>query len=99
MHTNKGGQKTRVLRLTQVLDRVGLSRSTVYERIKKGTFPRQITLGARAVGWLEHEIDAWLLDCIENSGASANKVFGHTVFEQDGQTVVSRGEGRQVWEN
>lgn len=99
MRTNKGGQKTRILRLTQVLDRVGLSRSTVYERIKKGTFPKQITLGARAVGWLEHEIDAWLLECIENSGVSSDRVYNHTIYTQDGRAIVTRGEGRQAWEN
>ena len=99
MHTNKGGQKIRILRLTQVLDRVGLSRSTVYERIKNGSFPKQITLGARAVGWLEHEIDAWLFDCIENSGLSNDRVFGHTIYAQEGRAIVTRGEGRQSWEN
>ena len=99
MRTNKGGQKIRILRLSQVLDRVGLSRSTLYERIKKGTFPRQITLGARAVGWLEHEIDAWLLECIENSGVASGRVYNHTIYAQDDRTIVTRGEGRQAWEN
>ncbi len=49
-----------ILRRPQVESRTGLSRSTIYARIQDGTFPRPILLGARAVGWLEHEIDGWL---------------------------------------
>jgi prophage regulatory protein len=56
----------RILRRKQVEHRTGLSRSTIYLRIKQGTFPRPVGLGPRAVGWLENEIDAWLAACIEN---------------------------------
>lgn len=50
----------RILRLPQVQKLVGLSRSSVYSRIQAGSFPRPVSLGGRAVGWLEHEIDQWL---------------------------------------
>lgn len=49
-----------ILRLPRVKARVGLSRSSIYLAISQGTFPKPVRLGARAVGWLEHEIDAWL---------------------------------------
>ena len=49
-----------ILRLPDVMKRVGLCRASIYQRMGNGTFPKQILLGARAVGWLEHEIDAWL---------------------------------------
>jgi len=49
-----------ILRLPEVINRVGLKRAAIYQRITQNTFPKQISLGARAVGWLEHEIDAWL---------------------------------------
>jgi prophage regulatory protein len=49
-----------VLRLPTVITRTGLSRSTIYLRVSEGTFPKPINLGARAVGWLEHEISDWL---------------------------------------
>jgi prophage regulatory protein len=49
-----------ILRLRQVVARTGLSRSTIYERIQAGEFPVQIALGARAVGWLEADIEAWI---------------------------------------
>ncbi len=57
METSK---KERFLRLVDVKERTGLSRSTIYLNIKKGTFPKNIGLGARCVGWLESEIDAWV---------------------------------------
>ena len=53
-------EKISILRRKQVEKRTGLSRSTSYLRIQEGTFPRPIKLGARAVGWLENEIEAWL---------------------------------------
>lgn len=56
-----------ILRRKQVEARTGLSRSTIYERIAEGTFPAQISIGAKAVGWIESEIDAWLSAQIEKS--------------------------------
>jgi prophage regulatory protein len=45
----------------------GLSRSTIYHKIKIGDFPPQINLGSRAVGWLSEEVDAWITGRIEAS--------------------------------
>jgi prophage regulatory protein len=59
-------EKLTILRRKQVEARTGLSRSTIYLRIQEGSFPRPINLGARAVGWLENEIEAWLTACVEN---------------------------------
>lgn len=49
-----------ILRLPDVKARTGLSRSTIYLRIATGAFPRPVTLGGRAVGWVETEIEHWL---------------------------------------
>jgi len=49
-----------ILRRKQVEERTKLSRSSIYFFIKEGTFPKPIPLGARAVGWVESEIDAWI---------------------------------------
>ena len=49
-----------ILRLTAVKNRTGLARSTIYYKVSQGSFPKPISLGARAVGWLDSEIDAWL---------------------------------------
>ncbi len=59
-------KRMKILRRPVVEDLTGLSRSTIYLRIQEGTFPRPINLGARAVGWLENEIEAWLASRIEN---------------------------------
>lgn len=60
-----------ILRRKQVEVRTGLSRSTIYDRIKAGTFPAPISLGEKAVGWIEAEIDAWLNAQIEKSRKAA----------------------------
>jgi prophage regulatory protein len=49
-----------VLRLPVVLNRTGLSRSTIYAFVSQGRFPKPIPLGARSVGWLNSDIDAWI---------------------------------------
>lgn len=59
-----------ILRLPQVKIRVGLSRSSIYLAISQGNFPRPVNLGARAVGWLESEIEAWLSQRVELSRKS-----------------------------
>ena len=48
------------LRLPTVKARTGLSRSTIYLRISENLFPKPVSLGGRAVGWIESEIDDWL---------------------------------------
>ena len=49
-----------ILRLPTVKAITGLSRSTIFLRMSEGTFPEKISLGSRAVGWLETEIQDWL---------------------------------------
>nr|WP_176498235.1 AlpA family phage regulatory protein [Sphingomonas sp. HMP6] len=50
----------RILRLPTVLDRTGLSRSTLYRKIKDGSFPKQIAISTRCAGWRESAVTAWL---------------------------------------
>ncbi|MDH4565948.1 AlpA family phage regulatory protein [Pseudomonas sp. BN414] len=50
-----------LLRLRDVIARVGLQSSFIYQAVKKGTFPKPIKLGdSVSVAWLDFEIDAWL---------------------------------------
>lgn len=60
----------RIIRRKQVEQKTGLSRSTIYAKFRENkarpqdfdpTFPQPISLGAGSVGWLEHEVDAWIL--------------------------------------
>lgn len=51
----------RILRLKEVMQLTGLSRSTIYAEIAKSNFPKQVPLtGARSVGWLESELVRWV---------------------------------------
>jgi prophage regulatory protein len=50
----------RILRLNAVLDRTGLSRSTMYRKIQQGTFPAQVKIATRCTGWRESAVKAWL---------------------------------------
>jgi prophage regulatory protein len=61
-----------ILRLPVVRARTGLSRSTIYLRISDGSFPLPVSLGARAVGWLESDIEEWITRRILESRGSKN---------------------------
>lgn len=56
----------KILRLKNLCVRIGLGRSTIYDRINTKsprydkTFPRPIKLGATAIGWIESEVVAWI---------------------------------------
>ena len=50
----------KILRLPNVKALTGLSRSTIYLLMSEGSFPRQIPLGSRAVGWPSKDIDDWI---------------------------------------
>ncbi|MBA6350716.1 AlpA family transcriptional regulator [Colwellia sp. BRX9-1] len=49
---------TKIIRKPAVTNKTGFSKSTLYNRIKDGTFPPPISLGARAVGFIASEVDA-----------------------------------------
>lgn len=59
-----------VLRIRGVVRKTGASRTTVYDWMRRGQFPRPIRLGARAVGWLESEIDSWIEGRVAATNAS-----------------------------
>ena len=54
------GRSDRILRRREVLDRVGISQSTMYDWMKRGEFPRAVALGSKLVGWRESDIDHWI---------------------------------------
>ena len=56
-----------ILRLPAVLERTGLSRSTVCLMVSKAKFPAPVSLGERAVGWVESQVDQWVDDKIAAS--------------------------------
>lgn len=56
----------RLIRLPQVKAMVGLGRSSIYDKIKRGEFPKQIKLG-RSSGWVEAEVQEWISEQIQAS--------------------------------
>ncbi len=52
-------QNQTFLRRPAVESRTGLKRSTLYDLIAAGEFPKPIPLGKRIVGWLESEVSDW----------------------------------------
>jgi prophage regulatory protein len=59
-HTQQLRDALTILRLSQVRQRTGLGRSTVYDKVKAGEFPAPVALGNRAVGWIEAEVSDWI---------------------------------------
>lgn len=52
--------RDRFLRLDTVLDRTGLSRSTLYRKMQDGTFPKQMRIASRCAGWRESAVEEWM---------------------------------------
>ena len=60
----------RIMRLSEVIQVTGLSRSTIYSLMRQGLFPKNFRLNLRACGWLESEVQDWLNSRIEISRPS-----------------------------
>jgi len=52
----------RLMRLKEVLKQTGLGRSSLYEKMKTGDFPRQVKLGPKASAWPESAVQDWISD-------------------------------------
>jgi prophage regulatory protein len=61
------------LRRKQVETRTGLSRSTIYQYIKDGAFPKPVPLGPRAVGWLESDVSDWIAARVKSARSSSGQ--------------------------
>ena len=69
LHTHPKFQRTtpipignRLLKRTEVEEKTGLSRASIYSYVRAGTFPAPISIGANRVAWLESEIDEWIAE-------------------------------------
>lgn len=67
--------QSKILRLPDVKQATGLSRSTIYLRVSQGQFPKPFSLGggdkSRAVGWLEEDIESWIRDRVQAQSSSS----------------------------
>ena len=68
--------KHRFIRLSEVMSRTGYGRTSIYRKMKDGSFPKSLKLGgppkdpsifdSSAVAWIEDEVDQWVEDRIED---------------------------------
>jgi prophage regulatory protein len=58
-----------MFRLKEVKEYTGLGRSSIYKYMNEGEFPKSVSLGERAVGWIAEEVEEWLQNKIERRDA------------------------------
>ena len=54
----------RFLKLKEVMQKTALSRSAIYRKMDEGSFPKSVSLGDRAVAWIESEVEEWMESCL-----------------------------------
>jgi prophage regulatory protein len=64
-------QPERLLRMPEVEQLCGLKRSSIYRQIDAGSFPQQVRLGARAVGFPASQVQKWISDRISGGQRKA----------------------------
>ncbi|EGR0390803.1 TPA: AlpA family phage regulatory protein [Vibrio vulnificus] len=55
-----GVHPMRFLKLKEVMEKTALSRSAIYRKMNDGEFPESVSLGERAIAWVESEVDEWM---------------------------------------
>lgn len=53
-------ENERLLRIGEVLEIAGISKSVLYEMVNREEFPRPVRIGRRSVGWRQREVKDWL---------------------------------------
>jgi prophage regulatory protein len=61
----------RIIKLKEVMGCTGLGRSSIYKQISDGKFPKSVSLGDRAVGWIDSEVEDWILSRIAERDEAA----------------------------
>jgi prophage regulatory protein len=56
-----------ILNLQQVIERVKYKRSSIYDLVRTGRFPRPIALGPKRRGWIADEVDIWIRERVAES--------------------------------
>ena len=76
----------RLLRVNEVVRMVGFSKATLYRRIRSGTFPKPIALGAQTSAFLEGEILDWV-----SAQATQRRGYCKSVISTSAMSLKSRG--------
>lgn len=67
----------KIQKLPEVIKQTGLCRTAIYASIAEGTFPKQIKLGLRSVGWLKSEVEIWLANKVRARDENINTIINH----------------------
>lgn len=67
MISNVMSDSKKLIRLSEVLNKTGFCKAWIYKLIKAGSFPSQIKIGARAIAFIESEVDEWIESMIYDS--------------------------------
>jgi len=67
----------RIIRLKEVIYSTGLARSTIYKYIGEGCFPKPVSLGDRCVGWVDAEVQEWILARIKERDVAEGEGYTH----------------------
>ncbi|GAA0578175.1 hypothetical protein GCM10008942_28870 [Rhizomicrobium electricum] len=81
----------RILRIRTVLTRTGLSRSTIYRKMKDGMFPSQVRISEHCSGWRESEISRWMADPMQYR--DAGRKWNAMEKETASHNAAPRSEG------
>ena len=68
-----GSEAIRILRLAQVLNVTGLGKTKIYELQSQGSFPMRVQITGHCVGWIERDVQAWLVKRVAESTSLAEK--------------------------
>jgi predicted DNA-binding transcriptional regulator AlpA len=78
----------RLLRRPEVEAKTGKSRTSIYNGVRAGTFPKPVEIGPNSVGWLESEVDAWIEERIARRGRRKPLPKGCERCVEGGQVVT-----------
>jgi prophage regulatory protein len=92
----------RLLRLPEVKEKVGLSRTAIYRLIAEGQFPRQVCIGPRTVAWCQEDLEAWIEQRIqgalsEPAGSRLSPTSDSNSRPGDGPALLWVGAFRERW--
>ncbi|ENY3837114.1 AlpA family transcriptional regulator [Vibrio vulnificus] len=63
--TDIGERPMRFLKLKEVMEKTALSRFAIYRKMNDEEFPQSVSLGDRAVAWVESEVDEWMKERLQ----------------------------------
>ncbi|MFT3974941.1 MAG: AlpA family phage regulatory protein [Amaricoccus sp.] len=75
----------RIIRMETVRARTGLSRSTIYRKIKEGTFPPQLRISIHGAGWRESDINSWVGNPVTWRATNDNDAPGGKAASHDAE--------------